>query len=73
MSTVFVVQHEHEVADKVDDVKFIGVYSTREMAEAAVQRLRHAPGFADTPEGFHISEYRLDQDHWVEGYIAVGN
>jgi hypothetical protein len=71
MSTVFVVQHEHEVADEVDDAKFIGVYSSRETAEAAVQRLRHAPGFRDTPDCFYISEYRLDQDHWVEGYVTV--
>jgi hypothetical protein len=71
MSSVFVVQHEHEVADEVDDAKFIGVYSTREMAEAAVQRLRHARGFSDTPDGFHISEYELDQDHWTEGYVTV--
>ena len=70
MSSVFVVQHEHEVADEVDDAKFIGVYSTRETAEAAVQRLVHAPGFADSPESFHISEYQLDQDHWVEGFVT---
>lgn len=71
MASVFVLQHVHTREDDVDDVKFIGVYSSREEAQAAVTRLGCLPGFADTPDGFHIDEYRVDQDHWVEGYVAV--
>jgi len=49
------------------------VYSAREKAEAAVARLGPLPGFVDAQEGFHIDEYRIDQDHWAEGYVtAVG-
>jgi hypothetical protein len=72
MATVFVVQHVHEQQDGDEDVKLIGVYSSRETAAAAVARLRRQPGFSDTPEGFHVAEYRLDQDHWSEGYVIVG-
>jgi hypothetical protein len=70
MSNVYVVQHVHEFVDGHEDVKFIGVYSSRHNAEAAVQRLLSAPGFSDAPEGFDISEYGLDTDHWTEGYCS---
>src|SRR5438094_46384 len=43
------------------------VYSSREQAQAAVTRLSRQPGFADAQDGFHIDEYRIDQDHWAEG------
>ncbi len=71
MASVFVVQHVHTREGDVEDVKFIGVYSSRAKADAAVARLSRLPGFCDAPDGFHIDEYRLDQDHWAEGYVTV--
>ena len=71
MARVFVVQHVHSREDGVEDVKFIGVYSSREKAQEAVARMARLPGFADAPDGFYIDEYRVDQDHWVEGYVVV--
>ena len=71
MASVFVLQHVHSREDGVEDVKFIGVYSSREKADAAVTRLSCQPGFSDAPDGFHIDEYRADQDYWVEGYVVV--
>lgn len=71
MASVFVLQHVHPQEDGVEDVKLIGVYSSREMAEAAVSRLSRLPGFSDTPDGFHIDEYPVDQDQWKDGYVVV--
>jgi hypothetical protein len=71
MASVFVIQHIHTREDGAEDVKFIGVYSSREKADAAVTRLSRLPGFSDAPDGFHVDEYRIDQDHWAEGYVAV--
>jgi hypothetical protein len=69
--SVFVVQHSYEVPETGgDEVKLIGVYSTRENGEAAVGKLVLQPGFRDRPEGFHVEEYRLDKDHWCEGYLS---
>ena len=73
MARVFVVQHVHSREDGVEDVKFIGVYSSREKAEAAVLRLSLQPGFSDAPDGFNVDEYRVDQDHWSEGYVAAAD
>jgi hypothetical protein len=71
MPSVFVLQHVHPQEDGAEDVKFIGVYSSRENAQAAVKRLARLPGFADAPDGFHIDQYRVDQDQWAEGYATV--
>jgi hypothetical protein len=73
MTKVYVLQHEHVMEDGTEDVKFIGVYSTRENAQAAVTRLTQAPGFSDAPDGFHIDEYAVDKDQWVEGYSTLAS
>jgi hypothetical protein len=69
METVFLVWHMHEVDGETDE-KFIGVYKTREDAEAAVHRVRDKPGFRDTPQGFEIYEHGLGKDGWTEGFIS---
>ena len=71
MAGVFVLQHVHTRDDDTEDVKFIGVYSTRENAQAAIARLSAAPGFSETPNGFHIDEYQVDKDQWTAGYVAL--
>jgi homoserine kinase type II len=82
MKTVFVVRHLHVLPPDEEDVKLIGVYSTFALARAAVDRLRLQPGFKDQPsivnpeldddrQGFYIDEYRVDTDHWTEGYEAI--
>jgi hypothetical protein len=65
--TVFVLQHVREEGGS-EDVKLLGVYSSRHSADDAVARLKHRPGFRDFPEGFHIDPYDLDVDHWSEGF-----
>lgn len=71
MTSVFVLQHAHALEDGDEDIKFIGVYSSRENAEAAVTRISRESGFSDDPDGFHIDEYQIDRDHWSEGYSEI--
>ena len=65
---VFVLQHARPKDDDNEDVKLIGIYSSRQAAEAAIARLRSQPGFADYPDEFSIDPYDLDVDHWTEGF-----
>jgi len=71
MDGVFVLWHVHDLGDGEEDSKLIGIYRSREDAEAAKSRIGLQPGFVDTPEGFIIDLYRLNQDHWTEGYTTV--
>jgi hypothetical protein len=69
---VFLVEHVHVLEDGEESVKTIGIYSSREAAQQAVDRSRLQPGFRDTPEAFTIDPYWLDQDCWQDGYVTVG-
>ena len=73
LSKIYVLQHVHTFEDGAEDVKFIGVYSSRENAQAAITRLSQGPGFSGAPAGFHIDEYQVDKDHWAEGYSTLAN
>jgi hypothetical protein len=68
---VFIVQHVHKFDEGEENVKMIGVYSTQEQAERAVERLREQPGFRDVPTGFSIDPYIVDEDNWTEGYVTL--
>ncbi len=79
MSRVFLLQHLHLLNGDEEDVKTLGIYSTRAAGLAAVERFRKLPGFRDVPqiadtsapgqaEGFYLDEFKLDQDSWPEGY-----
>ena len=71
MTNVFIVQHVHDLGEGIEDVKLIGVYSSPESAEQAVERLRTAPGFRDELDGFSVDSYKMDKDHWVEGFVIL--
>ena len=68
--SVFLLWHVHEISGE-DDEKLIGAYRTRDDAEKAIQRLKVQVGFSDFPDGFEISEYKLNHDHWTEGFVSV--
>jgi hypothetical protein len=69
MNSVFVLWYV--VAPDAEDEKelMIGVYKTEEDAKAAIERLKGQPGFRDTPQGFQVEPYELNQDHWTQGYV----
>jgi hypothetical protein len=68
MKHAYLLQHERP---DTGDVKVIGIYSSRESAAAAIERLRTQPGFRDHPDGFAIDRYALDRDHWSEGFLDL--
>ncbi len=71
MTVAFLVQHSRFILDDHEDVKIVGIYSSLEHAEAAIGRLRGLPGFRNSPDGFSISEYQVDRDHWTEGFVSL--
>lgn len=82
MSKVFVLHHLHVVPGGDEDVKLLGVYTSDSRAREAVTRFNKQLGFRDLPgivapgsetvEGFHITEYELDEDvqGWADGYVS---
>lgn len=65
---IFFVEHVYEENDD-DEIKFIGVFSSRERAQDAVNKLVLKPGFKNFPSDcFKISEGELDRIGWVDGF-----
>ena len=69
---VFVLMHVHTFEDDSQSFKMIGVYSRRELAELAIQRMLPQSGFCDAPEGFQITVYPVDADThgWDQGRVC---
>jgi homoserine kinase type II len=68
---VYLLWHTHEFDNGDSDDKLIGVYSTEESANAAIERSKDLPGFRDIPDGFKIVCYQVDEDNWTEGFVTV--
>lgn len=68
MDIVYLVEHSYEIGE-FDEIKHIGIYSTKEKAEEVVEKYKLLPGFKNYTDGFYISECELDKNHWEEGFI----
>lgn len=68
MEPLFVLLHNPPETGKV---KVIGIYSSRAMAESAIERTRILPGFVDEPDSFTIEQYEVDLDHWPRGFVRL--
>ena len=55
MDTVYLLWHSHPTGANENNDKLIGVYSSREKAKSAQERLAKQPGFKDYVEGFEIA------------------
>ena len=40
-------------------------------AKAAIERIKGEKGFVSFPEGFHVYSYKLNEDHWREGFTVA--
>lgn len=67
---VYHVQYERSYSDEEPYGTWlnIGVFRTRDRAEAAVAELGAQPGFAEDPASFTITETWLDMLSWEDGF-----
>ena len=69
MSSVYLLWHVRSDDEDGDDAKLVGVYSSEDFAQAAIERKKAFPGFADHPDGFEIARYEIERDAWSEGFV----
>lgn len=68
MEKVYILEHVYE-SDEIEEVKFIGVFSTYEKAESIIQKLKGLPGFNRFDEKhFQINECKLNHYEWASGF-----
>lgn len=71
VGSIWIAWHEYE-RDGCPEYKLIGVFSTRERAEAAIDARRGKPGFIDHPNGFAVMARVVDRDtEWLDGFVTV--
>jgi homoserine kinase type II len=73
MNVAYPLWHVRRDDEYGDNAKLIGVYSSSEEAQQAVERLADQPGFRDHPDGFQFEPYEINKDHWTEGFVDVSN
>lgn len=68
------LSHKYKLDDHYE-IKNIGIYSSRSLAESAANSLKEKSGFKDTPNGFKIKKgFRffkpnlLDKTFWADGF-----
>jgi hypothetical protein len=68
LNTIFSVSHYYTIHTHLDDERYIGVFSSLDQAEKAVEVLKMKPGFKEYPEGFDIRELDLKVLLWNSGF-----
>jgi hypothetical protein len=71
MTEVYEVRHRY--IDQEDDTHFaiIGVFSTRQLAEAAIARAKDEPIFKDVLGEFVIYPWTIDESEWDTGFFSI--
>lgn len=72
LQVVYLLWHGDDLDEDTPEAKLLGVYSSEQAALDRINRSSALPGFAEHPDDFHISQYTIDKDEWVAGYIEVG-
>ena len=73
MEYVYRLAHEIDITEEPekDDWVDLGVYSTQEKAEEALERYKKLARFSDHQDGFNIDKYKINEDNWTSGYATV--
>jgi hypothetical protein len=70
---VSLLYHVLEDSEERESVKLLGIYSSQENAERAVESYKFLPGFVDYPDGFCISDTKVDRSGWDEGFVDLSD
>jgi hypothetical protein len=65
---VFLAMHVFRYEDGHDNIRVIGIFSSKRRAQEAIRHLRDKPGFRYRKRAFEVSRYVLDLRHWTEGF-----
>lgn len=68
---VYLVQHVAREDSPTEDVKRIGIYSSRKLADAIVAKYKKIQGFSKYPDSFYVSAVPINFSSWEDGFITV--
>lgn len=59
----FLVNHSYKISGYCDEVKHIGLFSSKKNAQKAIKKLINQEGFIKHKKGFYIKKFLLDQKY----------
>ncbi|ECF1703910.1 TPA: hypothetical protein JEL63_003289 [Salmonella enterica subsp. enterica serovar Enteritidis] len=65
---LYVLWHIHSEDMDNEEEEIIGVYTSEELAKAALKRSQSQLRFADPNSKLDIDSYTLDRDYWGDGF-----
>lgn len=66
---VYILHHVHIFEDGTQDVKLIGVYSSKGRALHAKDNVKNALGFCHAQKGFRLQRYSVDRAEPANGAL----
>lgn len=74
MRILYRLDHIYRLDNHIE-LKHIGVFSTEENAQIAIQSIKNKPGFCNHPDNFKIKKLLyfktprlLDKIYWIDGF-----
>ncbi|ENT5109973.1 hypothetical protein [Pseudomonas aeruginosa] len=67
MSSVFILHHTYGNSES-ESYKILGVFSTKTKANSEISKYLELPEFKEFPNGFTVTDYALDESHWLSGF-----
>lgn len=71
LKKVYFLYYVYEFEDGHDDVRLLGVFSSKEKASTALQNIKKNPDCKKIKNLFSILQIIIDRLGWTEGYVRV--
>lgn len=74
MKAVYLLEHSYPVGEDkfFDEVRIIGLYSTKRKAKEALLNYQCKVGFKSHIDGFWIEKWKVDDNfQWVDGFVTI--
>lgn len=68
---IYILEHVIPKLDGEDEMKMLGVYSSRQKARDAVKKYKRLPGFKRYPRNFCVSRSEINKMEWAEGFVSM--
>ena len=71
MKKIYFLYYVYEFEDGHDDVKLLGVFSSKINAKLALTKIKKNPGYKKISRYLEISEDSIESLAWPDGYMLV--
>ena len=71
MKKIYFLDYVYEFEDGHDDIKLLGVFSSKENAKLALEKIKANPEYKKIAKYIVISKGTMERVGWEEGYFTI--